>query len=373
MVKPKVLYIIDTLKGGGAEMSTLQIAANLKNFDPIICTVYEGDTISHLPAFKGLRIINIKSHSKYGFAQNARKFSKILKLEQPALVISSLFKSNIIARLAMATSSIPLVGTFVSDEYSSLAYHGKTLKQKVFFLWRYALDFITIRSVSHIISNSEAIKISNCKKLLFPLSKVSVVYRGRPIPDRHSTITSKGDNMIKFLSVGRLLKNKGLVEMVNAFIKVHSNYPHTILEIAGEGPLRTELEAIISDKKAGDYIKLLGYVTNVDSFFMNCDVFIFPSHFEGFSGALIESMMAGNLIICSNITMNLEAVKDGESALVFERGNQLQLENLLSDAMKNLSSFEYMRLNAMRTARSRFSLKHSIAEYEKIYKFILTK
>ena len=63
--------------------------------------------------------------------------------------------------------------------------------------------------------------------------------------------------------------------------------------ILGDGPLRTELEALIVELDLSKVVSLLGYVENPLKYFARADVFVLSSHVEGLPNVLVEAMMCG--------------------------------------------------------------------------------
>jgi glycosyltransferase involved in cell wall biosynthesis len=195
-------------------------------------------------------------------------------------------------------------------------------------------------------------------------------------PQRAGAVTWSVRN---FISYGRLLERKGFQEAIRAFSQVVTNYPDCTLTIFGEGPYRTELESLIHDLGLEGSVFLPGKVQNpVD--LLNSDLrehrtsfhcFLFPSWYEGFSGALVEAMMAGIPIIASDIPMNLEAIEADKSALVFPVGNVAALADQLLFAIQNSERMEELGKEARKVAIQNFDIEVIAKEYEEVLGGIL--
>ena len=81
------------------------------------------------------------------------------------------------------------------------------------------------------------------------------------------------------LFVGRLVRRKGLVELLKAFEIVSKSVPDARLVIVGDGPFRSELEALVRESPAGERIELKGTLTGQPLYreYASCDVFVMPS------------------------------------------------------------------------------------------------
>lgn len=94
--------------------------------------------------------------------------------------------------------------------------------------------------------------------------------------------------------------------------------------------------------------------------------FLFPSWYEGFSGALVEAMMAGIPIIASDIPMNLEAVTDSKTALIFKVGDSQDLFEKMTFALEHPEQMAAMGQEARREAEERFDIEKIAREYERV-------
>ena len=131
---------------------------------------------------------------------------------------------------------------------------------------------------------------------------------------------SLAENKTVFLTVGRLTSLKGIVQLITAWLKLPpAILDETMLVIAGNGPLREELETQISAGGA-DCIHLTGFVEfdQLPQLYHHADVFILPS-LEDSWGLVINEAMASELpVLCSKYAHAREMVKEGENGFVFD-------------------------------------------------------
>jgi glycosyltransferase involved in cell wall biosynthesis len=92
--------------------------------------------------------------------------------------------------------------------------------------------------------------------------------------------------------------------------------------------------------------------------------FVFPSRFEGFSGALVEAMMTGIPIISSDIPMNLEAVENNKTALVHQLKNATDLADKMQEMISNYETMIAMGKRARKVAIEKFDIKNIAKQYE---------
>ena len=94
------------------------------------------------------------------------------------------------------------------------------------------------------------------------------------------------------VAAGRLAHWKGFADLIRA-MKLLPEARRARLMILGDGPLRTELEALIVELDLSKVVRLLGYVENPLKYFTRADVFVLSSHVEGLPNVLVEAMMCG--------------------------------------------------------------------------------
>ncbi|MBZ9729069.1 glycosyltransferase [Salegentibacter sp. JZCK2] len=375
MNKIKVLYIIDTLEGYGAEKSLVEITSNLKKVTPVFAHIYQGDMLKAKLEDAGIKVYSLDLMQKYGFREALKKLTPLVHREKPDLIHATLFRAEIIARkLKNHFPGIPLIGSFVSNAYSRVRYHNKSFMERLKLDYIYRLDKNSVKQVDFFISNSHTIKENTGKKLGIDPAKIKVIYRGRDSKAFSKTSGSldiprlrNHDNSALILNVSRLIPLKGQLDIIRAFSLVIKHIPETKLLFAGHGPSRNELEKEVSKHKLQEKVEFLGRVDHINKLLMSADVFVYPSYSEGLPGALIEAMMAGKIIIASNIPENLECVNE-DCALIFEKGNIEELADKITRVLRNPSQFQIKAKLAREMAIEKFETGKIVGEYEEAYK-----
>ncbi|TMS40332.1 MAG: glycosyltransferase [Methanobacterium sp.] len=103
-----------------------------------------------------------------------------------------------------------------------------------------------------------------------------------------------------FINIGRLTRQKGQWFMIRSFKQVFERYPHARLFILGDGPLKEDLEDLITKLDLNNHVFFLGEQDNVFPFLKNGDCFLFPSLWEGLPLVLIEALSMDIPIISSD-------------------------------------------------------------------------
>lgn len=129
---------------------------------------------------------------------------------------------------------------------------------------------------------------------------------------------------INFLFIGRLLKEKGIHDFLNAAKIVKEKYPETQFTVLGAidpynlgALMQSELDKLISS----NIIDYPGHVDSVKDWIANSDVFVLPSYREGVPRSTQEAMAIGRAVITTDVPGCRETVVDGVNGFIVPRWN----------------------------------------------------
>ncbi|HEX2685583.1 MAG TPA: glycosyltransferase [Kofleriaceae bacterium] len=117
-------------------------------------------------------------------------------------------------------------------------------------------------------------------------------------------------------SVGRLVEQKDYPTQLSAFALAARVEPRLRMVLAGDGPLRGEIEALAAQLGITDRIVLLGHWTRVPALLRALDVFVLASKFEPYGVALLEAKCAGSAIVATAVNEIPKLLRDGVTGLV---------------------------------------------------------
>lgn len=141
---------------------------------------------------------------------------------------------------------------------------------------------------------------------------------------------SKNDFIYGF--VGRITKDKGIDELLEAFLNSAHNAK---LLMVGEFENEQELNHdLLSNAKSNNQIKFVGAVNDVEKYFAAIDMLVLPSYREGFGNVVIESAAMGTPAIVSDIPGPRDAVIPNKTAILVPPNNTMALENIFSTVSK---------------------------------------
>lgn len=122
------------------------------------------------------------------------------------------------------------------------------------------------------------------------------------------------DGTIRFLFIGRVMKEKGVDELFEAAERLKSEGADIAVDVIG--PFEDHYEIKVNELDKAGIIKYQGYQSDVKPFIRNAHCFVLPSYHEGMANTLLECGAMGRPLITSNIHGCLEAVKDGETGFL---------------------------------------------------------
>jgi glycosyltransferase involved in cell wall biosynthesis len=271
---------------------------------------------------------------------------KFFKKEKPDIVHSHTPKAGLLAMLAAKLAGVKLrVHTIAGLRY--VTTKGFARKVLVF------MEKLTGKAATHVWPNSNSLKQFIVENKLVKPAKLEVIGFGssngvrlarysvaaldaKKIKETEAHI-GYDDQLIYFLSVGRIVHDKGIEELLSAFIKVYDTNNRVRLVLVGAyedevDPVSNKAKELI---KTHDGIIMAGWSDTVEYYMSRAYALIHPSHREGFPNVLLQAGAMRCPIICSKIEGNIDIVNHQQTGLIFEVKNEEQLVEQMLFAINN--------------------------------------
>lgn len=318
-----ILFYINSLTKGGAErvMTNLANGFSRDGYKTILVTsiseqAYELDRQVEHPVLE-------KSGRKHNFVSRniecIKGLYEICKEKKPDIVVSFLPESDVRAIIAAKCLSIPvIVSVRNAPEKIFCSARGKITK----FLYQYA-DGIVCQNQRA----KEYFSLKLQRKIAVIPNMINPGFMAEPY---------EGTRRKRIVTVGRLVKQKNQILLIQAFELFHRIFGEWTLCIFGEGPERENLYREIKRLNLEHYVNLPGVVSHIAEEIYKDGMFVLSSDYEGMPNALLEAMALGLPCIAADCIGGgaKDLITDGLNGLLVQRNNC----EALADAMAKIAS-----------------------------------
>ncbi len=341
----KILFHINSLGLGGAErvVSILSEYFIGDKIDVVIATQWEEENEYPLP--HGANRISVgfteEEESRYHRVQKIvlrhKKLRDCIKRENPDVVISFCVKANYRAAISMLGMKIPLIVSVRNDP--KIDYVGRSSK---------VMNFIMERKAKFCVFQTKEAQEFFTEKFQ---QKSVIIYN--PIGQQYLQEEIVKTRNKTIVTVGRMVKQKNQVVLLQAMAKVHNAYPEYQLELYGEEGKDGSKEGILEIIKSLDmkeYVTLMGVTDNIKGAIKESAMFILPSTYEGMPNALIEALVMGIPCISTDCPCGGPAtlIINEKSGLLVPVGDVEALELAMKEMIANPERAEEMGREAMK-------------------------
>lgn len=163
---------------------------------------------------------------------------------------------------------------------------------------------------------------------------------------------------------------KNHIGFLRAAAQIHNRFPSTEFLLAGDGPLRGQLESEAASLGIGNSVQFLGDCRDVPAVLASLDVVVVPSDSESLSNVVLESMAAGLPVVATRVGGNPELVDESRGFLV-PAGDVEALASATEKLLSNAALRAELGQNARIFAQTHFSAKAVIRQYEELYQELL--
>jgi sugar transferase (PEP-CTERM/EpsH1 system associated) len=178
-------------------------------------------------------------------------------------------------------------------------------------------------------------------------------------------------------TVGRLDAIKDQVLLARAFVHALELAPaarnRLRLVIAGDGPLRPQVQQVLRDAGAESLAWLAGARDDVPEVLRGLDAFVLPSLAEGISNTILEAMATGLPIVATAVGGNVELLEHGVTGTLVRPGDVREMATAMLDDLADPIRARARGAAARTAAQRRFSLESMIAAYGDLYERLLTQ
>ncbi len=375
----KIIHVIPTLGGGGAEILLGNIALEqVKRGNQVIIILLEPlhFTYSNFPLKEELeqnvKIFELQPTISFSFFRNRiemniSEFENIVSTFKPDVIHSHLFIAELVSRYKIHKSI-----KYFSHCHDNMSQFDLS-RNKSFK--RALTDYLEMKWLSK--------RYKECKNSFIAISPHTYDYFSRKLPnslkanlvllrnaiecDRYFTnLSEREDSKVKLVSVGNLVEKKGhsfLIDVVFCLVKLGYDVH---LDILGFGPLENELQNKIQTLSLDSYVTLRGNVSNVNEFMSNSDIYVHGAIYEPFGLVLIEAMASSLPVVATNGKGNRELIVDGQNGFLINERDVQKFTDKIVFLISNVNERRIMSKRALQFSKE-FDIKKYVDDLELIY------
>ena len=343
----------------------------------VVVVANDSGILKEVAEREGVRTIGVPMHREISIAADCRSLVALYKLfrrERPHIVHSNTPKASLLSMVAAWAAHVPhriylVTGLRFETTHGILRLILKTMER------------ITCLCATKVIPEGDGVKATLLREHITrkPLQKIhhgningidlEHFARTPEVMQRAAEIRNVSEDFT-FIFIGRMVRDKGINELVAAFDRLNREMPATKLLLVGK--FEDELDPVLPETKQiienNPKIEFAGYQNDVRPFLVASDVAVLPSYREGFPNVVIQAGAMGLAQIVTDINGCNEVVIQGQNGVIIPKQN----EEALYDAMRRLATDRELTARMAASAReliaTRYRQEDVWAELLKMYK-----
>lgn len=308
----KLLVSCGTLMSGGAERVLSVLSKSFAdNYDEVIYLTWI-DAPDFYPLDNRIKRICVEREcNSKALIKKALWFRNYVKHSNFSLILSFLEPFNVLICGSLIGVDVPIIVADRNDPH----WVWNNLFQR-------SLRFLTYKKARCIVcqtENNQSYYKGNY------LKKSKVIYNPIFLPREYKGRALMSAKEHRIVSVARLDEQKNLGMMIRAFSLFYKNHNDYSLTIYGEGPMREQIEKLISDMKLNECVSLPGAQKNVWDLIVNAEIFALSSWYEGMPNALLEALCLGLPCVSTRVSGAKDLIEDGVNGLLVDLGDEVSM------------------------------------------------
>ena len=317
--KIKVLFIIPTMVGGGAERMLLNLLNGMDRTRFSLSLVLHNRKGVYADDIPGdVKVYDLKKRGRLDIIRIILELAwKIFPRVKPDAVVSFIEYSNLVT-LAAAGLSWFRAAVIISERTHPSFYHehgssGRIKRLMLQKLYPRADRIVTIsRGIKEELYNTFKVTRSGMRVIYNCIDPVEIENLSRECLQDSDGFS---DGVPILIACGSFKRAKNYPLLINSFARIVREIPAKLV-ILGDGPERESLERLVAGLGIKEKVVFLGFKKNSFKYIARSDIFLLSSSWEGFGNVIIEAMACGVPVICSNASSLPEVT--GEAAILLE-------------------------------------------------------
>lgn len=301
-------------------------------YDVIIC-VPPGEYGSRLKEL-GARVVNctMERRGMNPFHELAllNRYKQVLKEERPDVVLTYTIKPNVYGGMACKSKRIPYIPNVTG--LGTTIENGGLISKLSLSLYKAGLS----KASCVFFQNETNRRMFTDKGIVKGKTKV-IPGSGVNLNDHPLEVFPPIEDAVRFLFIGRIMRDKGIQELLDAIKEIKHKGFNVSLDIVGE--FDGDYESAIREAEKTGYIKFHGLQSNVHPFIKNAHCVVLPSYHEGMANVMLEAASTGRPVITTTVPGCRETFDEGVTGFGCEAQNTQSLISAMEHFL-NLSTIQ---------------------------------
>ena len=325
----------------------------------MVAVTSPGPELDELRDMDGFHCVAVPMERHISIVRDLKSLIKMIRVfrkEKPQVVHSMTPKAGMICMVAAWLTHVPVrIHTF-----TGLVWPTATgMKRKLLMM----TDWLTCACATHVIPEGQGVLndlknggITKKPMKVLGYGNVKGVDMERFSPARF--VVTKNHDVFTFVFVGRIVSDKGINELVEAFVKLHDKHKNTRLVLVGNyehnlDPVSDKTRQLI---ETNDGIEARGakYGDDLLQMYVDADCFVMPSYREGFPNTVLEAGAMGLPSIVTDINGSREIIENEKNGLIVPAKDADALYVAMERMLTDTAVRSTMKQNARQMIESRF-------------------
>lgn len=309
---------------------------------------------------------------------------KLFKKEKPDIVHSHTPKAGLLAMLAAKFAGIKIrIHTIAGLRFMTatgsarelLIYMEKLTGKSAHYVWPNSFSLLNYIRQNKLVKEKKLQVIGHGSSNGVNLDRFSISALKQEKLNEIKKNLNYNEGCFYILNMGRIVKDKGIDEVLNSFVTVHKE--NSKLRLIMLGAFEDDLDPISNEAK--EILKTHPAITHIDwtddvEYFMHLSqLLIHASYREGFPNTLLQAGAMGCPIICSSIEGNIDVVTNAETGLLFKPKNDADLLAKLKYALSHMDEIKNYAANLRSKIEKYFSQQYLHSCLKEKYLELLNK
>lgn len=239
------------------------------------------------------------------------------------------------------------------------------------------LDHLANRLSHRVTVNSQAVWNDMVRRDHVDASKLVLIYNGVATGPFEAALSYREDvrrdlgvkaDAKVMIVIANLIPYKGHSDLIQAAREVINRFPDAIFLFVGEDRgIQKELEQRVANFGVGQSVRFLGRQDDVPKLLAASDISVLPSHEEGFSNVILESMAAGLPVVATDVGGNREAILDGITGWLIPHKDPGALAAKIIDLLRDPAKAKEWGIGGRERVNRMFTVKRMVAAHINLY------